>query len=106
MKAFLCIAALTSLTLTAGCGTARLFSSYDLPESPDVETAPWPALVDTPDAPPIGSPGVPDAAIGMATAADLGQAARDAERRAAELDAPVLSPAARTRLTQSGRTRE
>jgi len=106
MKAFLCIAALGLLLLTAGCGTARLFHSYDLPESPDVADAPWPELVDTPDAPPVGSPGVPDSAIGMATAADLGQAARDAEARAAGLTGPVIGEADRARLPRGGQRRE
>jgi len=106
MKAILCIAASVLLALTSGCGTAKLFHSYDLPESPDVASAPWPELVDTPDAPAVGSPGVPDPAIGMATAADLGQAARDAEARAATLSGPVIGEADRARLPQGAQRRE
>ncbi len=106
MKAILCIAASGLLLLTAGCGTAKLFHSYDLPESPDVAGAPWPELADTPDAPPVGSPGVPDPAIGMATASDLGQVARDAEARAATLSGPVIGEAERARLPQGQRARE
>ncbi len=106
MKGLLCIAASALLALVAGCGSSNLFRSFDLPESPDVAAAPWPRLVDTPAAPPVGSPGIPDPAIGMAVAADLAEAARAAEARAKELDGPVLSEADRARLPQAALKRE
>ena len=80
------MAALMLLAL-AGCGGDGLFRTYDLPESPDVATAPWPRLVDTPPAPPTGSPAAPDPAEGRAVAAELETEARaleEARRRLLE----------------------
>lgn len=84
----------------AGCGSARLFSGVPAPESPDVAEAPWPRLVDTPQAPPPGSytEDVPDPAMGAAAVAELGEAARAARARAEALTPPVLSEAERRRL--------
>lgn len=100
MKGFLCTATFLLAAVPAGCGSARLFHAYDLPESPGVDAAAWPELADTPTAPPRGSfgPGVPDPAIGMATAADLGEIARQAEQRVAALGQPVLTAPERARL--------
>ena len=36
------------VTMVMGCGRAELAKSYDLPESPEVEDAPWPRLIDAP----------------------------------------------------------
>ena len=94
------LAALILAALLAGCGTARLFTGTEMPESPEVAKAPWPKLVDTPDAPPPGTytEAVPDPAIGVATVVELSEAARRAEARAEELAPPVLSEADRRRL--------
>lgn len=94
------IAALALATLLAGCGSARLFSGTAQPESPDVAEAPWPRLVDTPEAPPPGTytAAVPDPAVGVATVVELSEAARAGARRAAALE-PVLSEAERRRLS-------
>ena len=94
------IAALTTLTVVAGCGTVELFGTYDLPESESVASAPWPRLADVPEAPPPGqySDAVPDPAKGFAVETDLTALAAEAEQRAAILAAPVLSEADRRRL--------
>jgi hypothetical protein len=86
--------------LAAGCGSARLFTGIALPESPEVAAAPWPRLVDTPEAPPPGSytADVPDPAQGVAVTVELGEAAREAAGRARALEGPVLGEADRRRL--------
>lgn len=93
------IITLALATLLAGCGSARLFSGVPAPESPDVAGAPWPRLVDTPEAPPPGTytAAVPDPAFGVATVVELSEAARAGARRTAALE-PVLSEADRRRL--------
>lgn len=94
------IGVLALLLTVPACGTVGLFGNYDLPESEDVATAPWPRLADVPDAPPPGSYSdeVPDPAEGVAILTDLGAIAQTAEQRAAELAAPVISAQDRRRL--------
>lgn len=77
----------------SGCGSAELFRTYDLPESPEVADAAWPRLVDTPAAPAVGEtgPGVPDPASGAQIQRDLADAAAVAEIRRAALDGPVIT---------------
>lgn len=89
-----------AVPLLMGCTTASLFTSYDLPESPDVEAAPWPRLADVPDTPAPGTytAAIPDPAVGIATETDLSEAARQAEARAAQISQPVLTEAERRRL--------
>jgi ribonuclease E len=86
-------AALAAATLSS-CGSIALFDQYDIPESPEVAAAPWPKLIDTPPAPPVGTytAAVPDPAEGVATQADLGAAGAAANARAAALAAPVVAP--------------
>ncbi|MEM6487780.1 MAG: hypothetical protein AAF677_05830 [Pseudomonadota bacterium] len=92
--------ALAAVLALAGCGTADLFTRYDLPEGPGVADAPYPRLVDVPEAPPPGrfDRAAPDPAAGIAVQVDLSQAAADQNARAAALNAPVLSDAERRRL--------
>jgi len=96
---FLCAAAVLLLSLT-GCGSAKLFRSHQIPESPGVAEAPWPQLVDTPAAPPPGTytDSVPDPARGAAATAVLTQEAQESAARAEALSAPVLSEADLRRL--------
>lgn len=84
----------------AGCGSIALFGEYDIPESSEVAAAPWPRLVDVPEALPRGSygPSAPDPAIGTTTAAALMRAGAEAEPRAASLSEPVIDPALRARM--------
>ena len=100
MKGFLCTATFLLLASLAGCGTAGLFKKDTTPESPDIASAPWPRLVDTPAAPPKGQygPGVPDPAQGTAAAVELTLAAQDAAARAEALAAPPLTEADLARL--------
>jgi len=102
MNVFLCSAAFLLLVSLAGCGSARLFGAFPVAESAGAADAPWPRLVDTPEAPAKGSygPGVPDPAAGAAVMFELGLVARDAAGRAEVLNQPVLSEAERRRLTQ------
>jgi hypothetical protein len=109
MSRFCCsaqiVAAMAVLAALGGCGTVELFGRYDLPESPEVATAPWPRLVDTPDAPPVGvySPAVPDPAEGVLTQSDLGVVADDANARAAILSRPVIDEAERAAMLAAAR---
>jgi hypothetical protein len=98
-------AALAGAAMLAGCGTVELFGKYDLPESPEVAAAPWPRLVDTPAAPPVGvySEQVPDPTEGVAAQADLGAAAAGANARAAELAPPVIGGAERAAMLAAAR---
>lgn len=88
------VAGLRALPLVAamgvglsGCGTVDLFGQYDIPESTDVAAAPWPRLVDVPEAPPVGeyTDAVPNPVEGAMAQADLGAASTAASARAAEL---------------------
>lgn len=100
MKALCCSAQFVALCLLAACGTTELFGEYELPESEDVASAPYPRLADTPIPPPPGTygPGFPDPAAGKATVEELSAAAGAAALRARALEAPVLSEADRRRL--------
>ncbi len=102
MNGFLCSAAILLLVSLAGCGSAKLFGVHPVPESPGVADAPWPRLVDTPEAPAKGTygAGVPDPAVGVAATVELGLAVRDAAERAEALAEPVLTEAERRRLTR------
>ena len=102
MNGFLCSATILLLVSLAGCGSAKLFSAHSVADSPGTAEAPWPRLVDTPEAPAKGSygAGVPDPAVGVATTVELGLAARDAAERAEALNRPVLTEAERRRLTR------
>ena len=102
MNGFLCGAALLLLVSLAGCGSAKLFDAHPVPESATAADAPWPRLVDTPEAPAKGtySEAVPDPAVGIAASAQLGIAASDAAARAEVLSEPVLTDAERRRLTR------
>jgi hypothetical protein len=66
MNGFLCSATFLLLASLAGCGGPKLFTAHPVPESPQVADAPWPRLVDTPEAPAKGTfgAGVPDPAVG------------------------------------------
>ncbi len=101
MNDFLCSAAILLLASLAGCGGPKLFLAHPVPESPGVAEAPWPRLVDTPEAPAKGAygEGVPDPVAGIAATVELGIVARDAAERAEVLGEPVLTEAERRRLT-------
>ena len=98
------VAGLAMLALS-GCGTVELFGKYDVPESPEVASAPWPRLVDTPEAPPVGaySLAVPDPAQGVVAQSDLAAAAGRANDRAAELSQPVIGEAERAAMLDAAR---
>ena len=102
MNGFVSSAAFLLLVSLAGCASAKLFSAHPAPESPEIAEAPWPRLVDTPEAPAKGTygAGVPDPAVGVAVTVELGLAARDAAERAEVLNQPVLTEAERRRLTR------
>ena len=99
------VAAAVAMAALAGCGTVELFGKYDLPESPEVAAAPWPRLVDTPPAPPVGvyTAAVPDPAEGVLAQRDLAAAAAGANARAAELSAPVIGDAERAAMLAAAR---
>lgn len=111
MSRFCCgaqiVAVVAGLAALSGCGTIELFGKYDLPESPEVASAPWPRLVDTPDALPVGvySPALPDPAEGVMAQSDLGAAAGRATARAAALSQPVIGEAERTAMLAAARRR-
>ena len=102
MNGFFRVAAVLLVASLAGCGSAGLFRDFSVPESPSVEEAPWPRLVDTPAAPSVGTytEDVPDPAIGVATVTQLSLAAEDAAARAEALKEPALTEAERRRLTR------
>ena len=99
---------MTVATVLSGCGTIEIFGQYDLPESPDVEAAPYPRLVDTPSAPAQGeyTAAVPDPVNGARTQADLGANAVVASVRARELAEPVISPQDRAWMLRRARRRQ
>ena len=99
------VAALAAAGLLSGCGTVGVFGKYDLPESPEVAGAPWPRLVDTPAAPPVGvySAAVPDPAAGALTETELAAAAAEASARAATLSRPVIGDAERAAMLAAAR---
>ena len=74
------------------CGTSELFGVYDVPEAPGTAEAPWPRLVDTPDAPPPGTytDAVPDPATGIATSTQLTLVSGAASSRAGAPSEPVV----------------
>ncbi|MEM9782792.1 MAG: hypothetical protein AAF899_09970, partial [Pseudomonadota bacterium] len=80
------IATLTFAFSLCACGTTQLFTTYDLPESPEVESAPYPRLVDVPVAPAPGTftAATPDPVDGAAVIDGLAPlASAQAERAAA-----------------------
>jgi hypothetical protein len=97
-----------ALIVLSGCGTVELFGEYDIPESPDVAAAPWPKLVEVPEAPPVGeyTENVPDPAQGVAVQADLSAIASSASARAAALAGPVIGEDERSEmLARASRSR-
>lgn len=102
------VAAVALALALAGCNTAGLFARYDVPESPEVEAAPWPQLVDVPEAPPVGeyTENVPDPLQAARTQTALSVVAAGATARAAALSQPVIGEAERARmLARARRTR-
>ncbi len=100
MKRFAALSAIALLAVLPACESFRLFNDYRVVESPDVATAPWPRLVDTPETPPPGTftEDIPDPAVGVAVQSALSDGARQAGPRADALAAPVIDPAGRARL--------
>ena len=98
-----CIAQLVAALCVAGCGTVQLFGTYDLPESPEVADAPWPRLVDTPDAPELGqfSAAVPDPETGETLVMELSDRAVVAAIQAEGLSGPVLTEADRRAMARA-----
>lgn len=98
-KASWIVCALVLASLGA-CGSASLFRSYEVPESADVEDAPWPRLVEVPPAPKVGeySAAVPDPAKGVALELDFAEITDEATRRAETLSQPVLTEDQRAKL--------
>lgn len=84
----------------SSCGTSELFGKYDLPEGPEVATAPYPRLVDVPAAPAAGSYSdeAPDPAAGRAVIDELAPVTAEQAARAEVLSAPVLTEAERRNL--------
>lgn len=100
MKLLCCTAQIVAVLSLASCGTVEVFGRYDLPESPEVEAAPYPRLVDTPSAPAQGeyTTAVPDPADGARTQRNLSSEAVLADARARQLSAPVIAPEDRAAL--------
>lgn len=86
----------------AGCEGFRVMNDYETAESPDVAAAPWPRLVDVPQAPPPGSysAAVPDPTRGEALRAALLAKARAAAIRREDLAGPVLAEDEAARLSR------
>jgi hypothetical protein len=99
------VAVASALAALSGCGTVELFGRYNVPESPEVAAAPWPRLIDTPAAPPVGvySAAVPDPVEGVAAQSERGAAAAGAEARAAALAEPVIGDAERAAMLAAAR---
>lgn len=87
----------------AGCDSVRLFRGYEFQESASVESTPYPRLVDTPDAPAVGTytQEVPDPANGVATVVELQSRGAGANAMRAELGEPVIDDATRKRLMRA-----
>lgn len=92
----------------AGCESFRLFNDYSVVESPEVEAAPYPRLVDVPEAPPPGqfNDAVPDPAEGVAVETQLEAAAARADRRRQAAARPVLTDTQRATLDKARTTRK
>lgn len=84
----------------SGCESFRLFNDYRTAESPSVEAAPYPRLIDVPQAPPKGqfSAAVPDPATGGRIESALGVETALATERRERVAAPVLTEAERIGL--------
>ena len=84
----------------SGCGSFRLFNDYKTAESEGVADAPWPRLVDVPEAPPPGaySRAVPDPATGRQVQSELATRTARAGSRRAQSTRPVLAPEEREAL--------
>ncbi|MEO1494499.1 MAG: hypothetical protein AAFV19_20320 [Pseudomonadota bacterium] len=80
-------------SVLGACGTVELFGRYDLQEAPGTAEAPYPRLIDTPDAPPVGTytKAVPDPAEGDQILEDLTTEALVSEVRARDLARPVIA---------------
>lgn len=98
-------AGLLATLVLAGCDTIGMFDKFDLPEGPEVATAPWPRLVDVPSAPPVGtySEAVPDPAVGKRVVENLSVEAAVAKARAQPLDEPVIAPEKRSAMEARAR---
>lgn len=80
------------LTLTtAACGDPQIFDRVAAPESPDVASAPYPKLADTPATPPAGvyTAAAPDPANGDAALIELAAEAETSETRRKAIEGPV-----------------
>jgi hypothetical protein len=86
------VAAIGVTLALGGCGTVELFGQYDLEEAPGTAEAPYPRLIDTPDAPPVGTytEAVPDPATGGAILQSLTTEALVSDVRARQLAKPVI----------------
>jgi hypothetical protein len=108
MQRLWCTAQFVAALALSGCGTVGLFGEYDLPEDPAVEAAPWPRLVDTPTAPPVGeyTDAVPDPTRGEMVNRRLTAEAAVAAVRAGELAGPVIPEEEREELFRRARRRQ
>jgi len=90
---------------TGGKTLGPALGGYNIAESRDFETAPWPRLVDIPDAPAPGeyTAAVPDPAPEAAEAARLQAEAARMKARAEALARPVLTAEERRRLLLGAR---
>lgn len=97
---------MAALLLLGGCGlgggVGPDLGGYTLPDNAALADAPWPRLVDVPDAPPPGvyTAEIPDPATGGLIVAELSGDAARMRARAEALSPPVLTPAERARLSR------
>ncbi len=86
------VAALAVAIGLSGCGTVELFGQYELSELPGTEEAPYPRLIDTPSAPPVGTytPAVPNPERGSDVLERLTTEALVSDVRARDLARPVI----------------
>ena len=77
--------------LTAACGDPEIFDRVAAPESPEVASAPYPKLADTPSAPPVGgyTSATPDPANGDTALIELATEVETSERRRKAVEGPV-----------------